>query len=76
MLDIVITGGTAVLPSGATQADIIEGERSSRSCAPGALAGLGGRVVDASGQVVIPGGSTRTSIAAGRCRPRGRASTT
>ena len=57
MLDVVITGGTAVLPSGAQQADIrIEGEKIAAIGAPGSLAALGGRVVDATGQVVIPGG--------------------
>jgi dihydropyrimidinase len=57
MLDIVITGGTAVLPSGAVAADIgIEGEKIAAIGAPGSLAGLGGRVVDASMQIVIPGG--------------------
>ena len=57
MLDVVITGGTAVLPSGAQRADIgIAGEKIAAIGAPGALAGLGGRVVDAAGQIVIPGG--------------------
>ena len=58
MLDIVISGGTAVLPSGAQQADIgIEGEKIVAIGAPGSLAALGaGRVVDATGQIVIPGG--------------------
>src|ERR1700752_3390402 len=58
MLDIVITGGTAVLPSGAQQADIgIEGEKIVAIGLPGSLAGLGARrAVDATGQVVIPGG--------------------
>ena len=57
MLDIVITGGTAVLPSGAEKADIgIQGEKIVAIGAPGALAPLGGRVVDATGQIVIPGG--------------------
>ncbi|HEX3864169.1 MAG TPA: amidohydrolase family protein [Stellaceae bacterium] len=57
MLDTVITGGTAVLPSGAEKADIgISGDKIAAIGAPGALAGLGGRTVDASGQIVIPGG--------------------
>src|ERR1700691_1785158 len=58
MLDVVITGGTAVLPSGAEAADIgIAGEKIVAIGAPGALAGLGAkRTVDAKGQVVIPGG--------------------
>src|SRR5258708_26234492 len=57
MLDIVVSGGPAVLPSGPQPADIgIEGERIAAIGAPGSLAALGGRVVDATGQIVIPGG--------------------
>ena len=54
MLDIVITGGTAVLPSGAETVDIgIEGEKIAVIGAPGSLAGLGAqRTVDAKGQIV------------------------
>src|SRR5437667_5905894 len=58
MLDIVVSGGLAVLPSGAEPADIgIAGDKIAAIGAPGSLAALGaGRVVDASGQIVIPGG--------------------
>src|SRR5258708_8551481 len=58
MLDSVVTGGLAVLPAGAQQADIgIQGEKIVAIGGPGSLAALGaGRVVDASGQIVIPGG--------------------
>jgi dihydropyrimidinase len=58
MFDIVITGGTAVLPSGAIAADIgVEGGKIVAIGAPGSLAAIGAkRTVDASGQVVIPGG--------------------
>src|SRR3954466_16217806 len=58
MLDTVITGGLAVLPNGAENADIaVQGEKISAIGAPGSLAALGaGRTVDASGQIVIPGG--------------------
>src|ERR1700738_5612503 len=57
MLDIVVSGGTAVLPSGPQSADIgIEGEKIAAIGAPGSLAPPGGRVVDATGQIVIPGG--------------------
>jgi dihydropyrimidinase len=57
MLDVVITGGTAVLPSGAERADIgVAGEKIAAIGTPGSLAALGGRVVDANGQIVIPGG--------------------
>ena len=58
MLDIVISGGTAVLPSGPEPADVgVAGEHIAAIGAPGSLAALGaGRVVDAAGQIVIPGG--------------------
>src|SRR5437867_12819811 len=58
MLDIVISGGLAVLSSGPEAADIgIEGERIAAIGGPGSLAALGaGRIVDATGQIVIPGG--------------------
>jgi dihydropyrimidinase len=58
MLDLVISGGLAVLPSGPQPADIgIAGERIAALGAPGSLAQIGaGRVVDATGQIVIPGG--------------------
>src|SRR3982750_1311707 len=58
MLDTVITGGLAVLPNGAEQADIaVQGEKIVAIGAPGSLAALGaGRTVDATGQIVIPGG--------------------
>src|ERR1044071_5276208 len=58
MLDTVITGGLAVLHSGAEKADIgVEGERIAAIGTPGGLAALGaGRTIDASGQIVIPGG--------------------
>src|SRR5690348_5944565 len=58
MLDIVVSGGIAVLPSGPEPADIgIAGERIAAIGAPGSLAALGaGRIVDAQGQIIIPGG--------------------
>jgi dihydropyrimidinase len=57
MLDTIITGGLAVLPSGAAPADIgVSGDKIAAIGAPGSLAALGGRVVDAAGQIVIPGG--------------------
>ncbi|MBV9828250.1 MAG: amidohydrolase family protein [Alphaproteobacteria bacterium] len=57
MLDTVITGGNAVLPTGAVAADIgIAGDKIAAIGAPGQLAGLAGRTIDASGQIVIPGG--------------------
>src|SRR5215470_19639129 len=58
MLDIIVSGGIAVLPSGPEPADIaVEGSRVAAIGAPGSFAGISaGRVVDASGQIVIPGG--------------------
>jgi dihydropyrimidinase len=58
MLDIVVSGGLAVLPTGPEPADIgVEGARIAAIGASGSLAALGaGRVVDAAGQIVIPGG--------------------
>jgi dihydropyrimidinase len=58
MLDIVVAGGLAVLPSGPEPADIgVAQGKIVAIGAPGSLAGLGaGRVVDAAGQTVIPGG--------------------
>ena len=58
MLDIVIKNGLAVLPSGPERADIgVAGEHIVAIGAPGGLADLGAtRVIDASGQIVIPGG--------------------
>ena len=58
MLDVVITNGLAVLPTGAIAADIgIEGGKIAVIGAPGSLAALGAkRTVDAAGQIVIPGG--------------------
>jgi dihydropyrimidinase len=55
MLDTVISGGLAVLPSGPEPADIgVAGDKIAAIGAPGTL--QGGRNVDASGQIVIPGG--------------------
>jgi dihydropyrimidinase len=58
MLDSVIANGLAVLPAGAVHADIgIAGDRIAVIGAPGSLAASGaGRIVDAAGQIVIPGG--------------------
>jgi dihydropyrimidinase len=58
MFDIVIANGTAVLPSGAIAADIgVEGGKIVAIGAPGSFAAVGAkRTVDATGQVVIPGG--------------------
>ena len=56
MLDLVIAGGTCVLPSGPTAADIgVAGGKIAMIGAPGSL-GAATRTVDATGKVVIPGG--------------------
>lgn len=58
MLDIIITGGTAVLPTGPAEVDIgIEGERIATIARSGSLVATGAaRMVDATGRIVIPGG--------------------
>jgi dihydropyrimidinase len=58
MFDIVIAGGLAVLPTGAEPADIgVAAGKIAAIGAPGSLGAIGaGRIVDASGQIVIPGG--------------------
>ena len=58
MLDLVITGGTAVTPTGAQPAEIgVAGGKIAAIGAPGSLQSAGAaRTVDASGQIVIPGG--------------------
>jgi dihydropyrimidinase len=56
MLDLIVSGGTAVMPTGAIAADIgVSGEKIVMVGAPGSL-GEAARVVDAIGQIVIPGG--------------------
>jgi len=58
MFDLIVTGGVAVLPSGAEPADIgVSGGKIAAIGGPGSLAPVGAaRVVDAAGQIVIPGG--------------------
>src|SRR5271163_3740039 len=58
MLDVVVANGLAVLPTGAEPVDIgVASGKIAAIGAPGSLAALGaGRVVDASGQIAIPGG--------------------
>jgi dihydropyrimidinase len=58
MLDIIVSGGLAVLPTGPEPADIaVAGEQIAAIGAPGSLTAIGAsRVVDAAGQIVIPGG--------------------
>jgi dihydropyrimidinase len=59
MLDLIVSGGTAVMPGGAAAVDIgVAGEKIVAIAAPGGLgsAEAARRVVDAAGQIVIPGG--------------------
>jgi len=58
MFDLIVTGGVAVLPSGSEPADIgVSGGKIAAVGAPGSLASVGAaRVVNAAGQIVIPGG--------------------
>jgi dihydropyrimidinase len=58
MFDLIVSGGTAVMPASTEAADIgVSGGRIAAIGAPGSLAAIGAaRVVDAAGQIVIPGG--------------------
>src|ERR1700751_5204033 len=58
MLDLIVSGGTTVTPSGAQTADIgVAAGRITAIGAPGSLQSVGAaRIVDADGQIVIPGG--------------------
>ena len=58
MFDLVVSGGTHVLPGGAESVDLgVSGGKIVAIGAPGSLAAIGAtRVVDAAGQIVIPGG--------------------
>jgi dihydropyrimidinase len=58
MFDLIVAQGTAVLPSGAAPADIgVAQGRIAAIGAPGSLLASGAaRIVDAAGQLVIPGG--------------------
>src|SRR5580692_8416644 len=59
MFDLIVTGGKAVMPSGGAElADIgVSGGKIAAIGTPGSLQSIGaGRIVDAAGQFVIPGG--------------------
>ena len=57
MVDLIITGGQVVTPSGVGNLDVaIEGEQIVAVGQPGAIPSDGARVIDASGKIVIPGG--------------------
>jgi dihydroorotase-like cyclic amidohydrolase len=57
MIDLVIRGGQVVTPDGVGLWDVaVEGERIAAVAAPGTLPREVGRVIDATGKLVIPGG--------------------
>ena len=57
MLDYVIRGGQVVTPGGVGEWDVgIRGEKIVAIAEAGALTDSVGRVIDASGKIVIPGG--------------------
>ena len=58
MLELIVAGGIAVMPGGTQPADIgVAGGKIAALGVPGSLAAAGaGRTIDASGQIVIPGG--------------------
>src|SRR6266403_6024876 len=58
MFDLIVSGGTAVMPASTEAADIgVAGGKIAAIGAPGSLAAIGAaRVDDAAGQIVIPGG--------------------
>jgi len=57
MLDMIIRGGRVVAPEGAADLDVgIQEGRIAIVAAPGTLGGDAGRVIDATGKIVFPGG--------------------
>src|SRR6058998_1309208 len=57
MLDLVIKGGQVVMPHGVAALDVgVHGEKIVALGAPGTLTEDAGRVVDAGGKIVVPGG--------------------
>ena len=57
MIDLVIRGGQVVTPDGVGLWDVaVEGERIAAIAAPDTLPREVGRVIDATGRLVIPGG--------------------
>jgi dihydropyrimidinase len=57
MLDLVIKGGQVVTPQGVGALDVgVQGEKIVALGWPGTLAADAGRIVDASGKIVVPGG--------------------
>ena len=63
MLDLIIRGGQVVTPMGVGDWDVaVQGERIVAVAAAGAMGDEAGRIIDASGKVVVPGASNPTPI--------------
>ena len=59
MLDMIIRGGQVVAPEGASDLDVgIQDGRIAVVAAPGTLGGEAGRMIDATGMIVLPGGES------------------
>ena len=57
MLDLIIRGGQVVTPWGVSDWDVaVQGEKIVAIAAPGALTDEAGRIIDATGKIVVPGG--------------------
>ena len=57
MLDLIIRGGQVVTPWGVSDWDVaVQGEKIVAVAAPGALGDEAGRIIDATGKIVVPGG--------------------
>lgn len=57
MLDLIVRGGQVVTPWGTSDWDVaVQGEKIVAIAAPGTLTEEAGRVIDARGKVVVPGG--------------------
>jgi dihydropyrimidinase len=57
MLDLVIKGGQVVTPHGVAALDIgVQGEKIAALGWPGTLTATAGRIIDAGGKIVVPGG--------------------
>ena len=57
MIDLLVKGGQVVTPWGVGNWDVaVEGEKIVAVAAPGTMAGDVGRVIDATGKIVVPGG--------------------
>ena len=70
MIDLMITGGRVVTPSGVEELDVaIEGERIGAVARPGSMPSEGARNIDASGKIVIPGGVEPHALIGGARQP-------